>query len=45
MCVEIFYMDRDFEKIRRIMPGRSTLNTNAAAEHVPEMERQIRVIK
>ena len=35
MYVEKFYMGREFEKIIRIMPGRSTLNTTAAAEHAP----------
>ena len=38
-------MDREFENLRRIMPERSTLNTNTAAEYVPEIEQQIRVIK
>ena len=45
MYVEILYMDREFENPRRIIPGRSTLNTTAAGEHVPEIEQQIRVIK
>ena len=38
-------MDREFEKIRRIMPGISNLNTTVAAENVIEIEIQIRVIK
>ena len=38
-------MARDFENNRRIMPRRSNINTTAAAEHVPEIEQQIRVIK
>ena len=38
-------MDREFENLRRIMPERSTLNTNTAAEYVPEIEQQMRVIK
>ena len=37
MYVETFYMDREFENIRRIMPLRSTLNTTAADAHVPEI--------
>ena len=45
MYVEIFYMDREFENLTRLMTGISTLNTTAAAEHVPEIEQQIRVIK
>ena len=45
MYVETFYMDREFENIRKIIPGRSTLNTTAAAESVPEIERQIIMIK
>ena len=38
-------MDREFENLRRIMPERSTLNTNTEAEYVPEIEQQTRVIK
>ena len=34
MYVEKFCMNRDFENIRRIMPGMSTLNTTTAAKHV-----------
>ena len=45
MYVEKFYMDREFENIRIILTGRSTLNTTAADEYVPEIERYIRVIK
>ena len=45
MYVEILYMDRKFENIRRILPGRSTLNTTTADEHFIEIERQVRVIK
>ena len=35
MYVEKLYMDRAFENIRMIMPGRSTLNKTMGAEHVP----------
>ena len=45
MYVETLYMDRDFENIRRIMPGISTLNKTSATEYVPEIEQQVRVIK
>ena len=45
MYVEIFYMNRVFENLRRRMPGISTLNKTATAEHVPEIERKIRAIK
>ena len=45
MYVETFYMDREFEKLRILMPGISTLNKTAAADHVPEIEQQIIVIK
>ena len=38
MYVETFYMDREFENIRIILTGRSTLNTTAADEYVPEIE-------
>jgi hypothetical protein len=37
-------MDREFECLRDNLRG-ITLNTTAASEHVPEIERQIRVIK
>ena len=43
--VEALYMDREFKNTRNIIPRRSTLNTTAASENVPEIERQIRVIK
>ena len=33
--VEIFYMDREFEKLRRRILGRSTLNTTAESDHFP----------
>ena len=45
MYVETLYIYREFENLRRRMPGISTLNKTAAAEHVPEIERQIRVTK
>ena len=45
MYVGTFYMDGEFENIRIIIPGGSNLNTNSAAEHVPEIERKIRAIK
>ena len=35
MYVETLYKDRESENIRITMPGRSNLNTNAVAEHVP----------
>ena len=37
MYVEIFYMNRVFENLRRRMPGISTLNTTSEDEHVPEI--------
>jgi hypothetical protein len=37
-------MDREFEPIRSQIHG-TILNTTAASEHVPEIERQIRAIK
>ena len=37
MYVEIFYMNRVFENLRRRMPGISTLNTISEDEHVPEI--------
>ena len=45
MYVDEFYTDREFENIRRKMPGISTPNTTAADENVPEVEEKIRVIK
>ena len=45
MYVEKLYMDREFENIRRIMPGISTFNKTYATEYVPEIEKQVRVIK
>ena len=45
MCVEIFYMGNELENIRRKIPGRSTINTTATADHVPKIELHIRVIK
>ena len=45
MYVETFYMNREFENIRRKFTGRSTLNTTYEAENVPEIERHTRVIK
>ena len=35
MFVETFYMDREFENIRIIMPEISILNATAAADNVP----------
>ncbi len=37
-------MDNEFEKIRPLVPG-ININTTAAKEHVPEIQRRIRVIK
>ena len=37
MYVETLYMDGGFEKNRRIMTGRSTLNTTAEDEHAPKI--------
>jgi hypothetical protein len=37
-------MDREFECLRDDIPE-SNLNTAAASEHAPDIERQIRVIK
>jgi hypothetical protein len=37
-------MDREFESLRDDLPG-LLLNTTAASEHVPDIERQIRVMK
>ena len=44
MFVEAHYMDREFEKLRGMVPGKSTLNMTAESEHVIEIEMQIRVI-
>ena len=38
MYVETFYIDRELDNLRIIVTGRSTLNTNATAEHVLEIE-------
>ena len=45
MYVDFFTWIEIFENLRQIMPGRSTLNTTSADEHVPEIERQIIVTK
>jgi hypothetical protein len=37
-------MDNKFEKLRNLMPILA-INTTAAKEHVPEVERKIRLIK
>ena len=37
MYVEIFYMNRVFENLRRRMSGISTLNATSEADHVPEI--------
>jgi hypothetical protein len=37
-------MDNEFEKLRNLVPV-LTVNTTAAKEHVPEVERRIRLIK
>jgi len=37
-------MDNEFEKVRALVPGLH-INTTAAKEHVPEIERRIRLIK
>jgi hypothetical protein len=42
--VETALMDREFECLRDDIPELN-LNTTAASEHVPDIERQIRVIK
>jgi acetolactate synthase regulatory subunit len=42
--IETALMDRNFECLRDDTPE-LTLNTTAASEHVPDIERQIRVIK
>jgi hypothetical protein len=42
--VRTILMDNEFEKVRDYLPN-VTLNTTAAAEHVGDIERRIRVIK
>jgi hypothetical protein len=42
--VETALMDREFECLRPALTGLN-LNTTAASEHVPDVERQIRVLK
>jgi hypothetical protein len=42
--IQTALMDREFEYLRDNLRG-ITLNTTAASEHVPEIERQIQVIK
>ena len=37
-------MDNEFEKLRNLVPILA-INTTAAKEHVPEVERKIRLIK
>ncbi len=37
-------MDNEFEKLQNLVPI-LTINTTAAKEHVPEVERKIRLIK
>ena len=37
-------MDNEFEKLRNLVPTLA-INTTAAKEHVPEIERKIRLIK
>jgi hypothetical protein len=44
ITIQTALMDREFECLRDDLRG-VTLNTTAASEHVPEIERQIRVIK
>ena len=36
MFVEMYYMDREFEKLRGVMPGKSRLNTTTTSHHVQE---------
>ena len=43
--VETFYIDREFENIRTMMPGRLNLKMTATYEYVPEIKQHIRVIK
>ena len=38
-------MDQEFDCLRDIMPGNLDLNTTAAGKHIPEIERQIRLLK
>ena len=42
--VNLMLMDQDFEKIKDVLPL-VEVNTTAAREHVPEIERHIRTIK
>jgi hypothetical protein len=42
--IETALMDREFERLRDDIPELN-LNTTAASEHVPDIERKIRVIK
>ena len=42
--VNLMLMDQEFEKIKDVMPL-VEVNTTAAREHVPEIERRIRTIK
>jgi hypothetical protein len=42
--IETALMDREFECLRGDLPELN-LNTTAASEHVPDVERQIRVLK
>jgi hypothetical protein len=37
-------MDNEFEKLQNLVPI-LTINTTAAKEHIPEVERKIRLIK
>ena len=44
--ISTMYMDSDFEPLNNKLKDRSiNLNTTAQEKHVPEIERQIRVIK
>ena len=48
--IRTLYMDGEFEKVRNLMKDdgdlkSSLLNTTSAGEHVPDIERRIRVIK
>ena len=42
--VNLMLMDMEFDKIKDVLPM-IVVNTTAAREHVPEIERQIRTIK
>ena len=42
--VNLMLMDQEFEKIKDVLPL-VEINTTAAREHVPEIERRIRTIK